>query len=120
MDDQLSQIHQAQPIAGWHPTNEDDYDRLKGRTVVARDNQEVGTLCAVFHPPAELPNPRGAHYFLVESTKLHPRLNGRELYLSEELFQAIEPDRVVLAVPLDRLEGDLVRAPRNLIGWSRK
>lgn len=120
MEEQIGRVNEPHPIANWTPESHEDYDRLRGRTVVAEDGREVGTLCAVFHPPQDMPEARGGHYFLVESTKLEPRLGGRELYLSEQLLKAVEPDRVVLAVPLDRLEGNLVRAPRNLIGWDRR
>jgi hypothetical protein len=119
MAEQPEPVARPGVIANWQPESHEEYDRLKGRTVVARDGQEVGTLCAVFHPPQDVPEARGGHYFLVESTPLEPRLGGSELYLSEQLLDRVEPDRIVLAVPFDRLSGDLVRAPRNLLGWNR-
>ncbi len=119
MTEQSGQVEQPGVIANWQPESHEEYDRLKGRTVFSHDGQEVGTLCAVFHPPQDMPEARGGHYFLVESTPLEPQLGGEELYLSEQLLDRVESDRVVLALPLDRLTGDIVRAPRNLIGWNR-
>jgi hypothetical protein len=117
---QTDQTSQHDPVAGWNPTTDEDYNRLRGQPVFSADGREVGTLCAVFHPPEDEPVERGSHFFLVEATPVEPRFRGEELYLSEQLLQRVEPDRVVLAVPLDQLQGDLIRKPINLIGWNRK
>ena len=111
---------QHRPPANWSPQSHEDYDRLKGRTVFSSDGAEIGALCAVLHPPQDMPEARGGHYFLVESTRLDPGLGGEELYLSEQVLDRVESDRVILAVPRDRLTGDLVRMPVNLHGWNRR
>ena len=119
MTEQTGGIDQTGLSPTWVPQSHEEYDRLKGRTVFSRDGAEIGTLCAVLHPPQDMPEARGGHYFLVESTPLDPGLGGEELYLSEQLLDRVEPERVVLAVPRDRLTGDMIRVPVNLHGWNR-
>lgn len=104
----------------WNPQTHEDYLRLKGRTVYAADGQEVGKLHAIFHPPLEMPEARGHHYFLVETGTLAPKYGEDVLYLSEELLGEVRDDRIILTVPSAELKGDLIRAPHNLASFDRK
>ncbi len=104
----------------WNPQTHEDYQRLKGRAVYAADGQEVGTLRAVFHPPLDMPEARGHHYFLVETGTLAPRYGEDVLYLAEELLGEVHDDRIILTVPSKDLKGDLIRAPHNLGSFDRR
>lgn len=119
MTEHTEGIDQLGLPALWSPDSHEEYDRLKGRAVFSSDGAEIGTICAVLHPPQDMPEARGGHYFLVESTRLDPGFAGNELYLSEQLLDRVEPERVVLAVPRPRLTGDMVRMPVNMHGWNR-
>jgi len=50
----------------WTPTTHEAYDTLKGRDVVSAENEQLGTIAAIFHPKQAMPEARGGHYFLVK------------------------------------------------------
>ena len=91
----------------WTPLTHEDYDTLKGFDVYTSDNEKLGTIEEVCHPPTAMPAARGGHYFRVEPGALKKLFGGQdEIYVPETLISRVDPsdDKVILEVPKAQLD----------------
>jgi hypothetical protein len=106
----------------WNPMSHADYDRLKGFDVYTSDNEKLGTIKEVFHPNADMPQARGAHYFKVEPGMLKQLFSDQdEVYLPERLIRTVETteDRVILEVPKAQVKNQQWTRPRDIETFRR-
>ena len=95
----------------WNPTTHEAYDTLKGRDVVSADNEQLGTIAAIFHPKQAMPEARGGHCFLVKPGILKSWFGkGNEFYVPESAISNVTDDAVLLTYAADQLEAQ---------GWDR-
>ena len=95
----------------WNPTTHEAYDTLKGRDVVSVDNEQLGTIEAIFHPRQAMSEARGGHSFLVKPGMLKSWFGqGREVYVPESAIADVTDDAVLLTYPKDQLAAQ---------GWDR-
>jgi hypothetical protein len=106
----------------WEPQTHEDYDTLKGFDVYASDNARIGRITSVFHPPADMPDARGAHYFLVETGDLAERFGNDEIYIHEPSISEVDADedRVVLEIPSDALRDQSFNRPNDFTNVYRR
>jgi sporulation protein YlmC with PRC-barrel domain len=106
----------------WNPQSHSDYDLLKGYDVYTSDDEKVGTIKDVLHPPTEMPTARGRHYFKVEPGMLKQLFSDQdEFYLPERLIQTVQPqeDKVILEMPKSRLKNADWMQPRDVNSFRR-
>lgn len=90
----------------WNPTTHQDYEQLKGFEVFTSDNEKLGKIDEVYHPPVEMPQARGRHYFKVDPGALKKLFSGQdEVFVSESMIRAIDPteDRIILEAPKSQI-----------------
>jgi hypothetical protein len=96
----------------WTPTTHADYDHLKGRAVFSADGEKLGSIDAIFHPEAPMPEARGGHVFLVKPGMLKSWFGGgEEFYVPETAISDVAEDAVTLSYAKERLEAQ---------GWGAK
>lgn len=107
----------------WTSTSDGDYERLKGKTVYTSDDEEVGTITAIFHPtpaakaPPDLPAP---HYLLVDGSRLTGPGSADELYMPASAISGVEEDRITIAWPRDELENQGWGSRPEMIDEARR
>ncbi|RIK40478.1 MAG: hypothetical protein DCC58_13815 [Chloroflexi bacterium] len=86
----------------WNPTTHQDYERLKGFEVYTSDDEKLGKIDEVFHPPVDMPQARGGHYFRVDPGMLKKLFTDQdEIFISEQMIRTVSTndDKIVLEVP---------------------
>ena len=109
-------------MTSWNPTTHADYDVLKGFEVFTRDNEKLGEVKEIFHPPTEMPAARGSHYFRVEPGTMKKLFSNQdEVFVSESMIQTVQPaeDKIILSVPKNRIEQEDWSRPRNFDTFRR-
>jgi hypothetical protein len=87
----------------WNPMTHADYDALKGCDVFSSDDEKVGTVDAVFHPPAAVPTAPGGHYFAVKPGLLKSLFGADEVYVPETAIRTVADGKVTLGFAKDAL-----------------
>jgi hypothetical protein len=90
----------------WNPTTHQDYEQLKGFEVFTSDDEKLGKIDEVFHPPVEMPQARGRHYFKVDPGTLKKLFSDQdEVFVSESMIRRVDTadDRIVLEVPKSQI-----------------
>ncbi len=99
----------------WSPDIYEDYDALKGLTVVSADGERLGTIEAILRPKQPRPQARGRHYVLV-TLGMRTRCFGQasEIYIPESAIANVSTDAVRLTYATDQLEAQgWEQAPAN-------
>ena len=106
----------------WSPRSHQDYENLKGFEVFTSDNEKLGKIDEVFHPPVDMPQARGSHYFKVNPGPLKKLFTDQdEVFVSESLISRVEPtdDRIILEVPKSRIGQTNWSRPANYDTFRR-
>ncbi len=99
-------------ITTWNPATHEDYDTLKGMTVLSSDGEKLGTIETIFHPKQAMPEARGGHFFLVKPGMLKSWFGkGSEFYVPETAITSVTDDGVRLSYAKDQLEAQ---------GWDQQ
>jgi ribosomal 30S subunit maturation factor RimM len=106
----------------WNPMTHADYEILKGFDVYTSDDEKLGTIKEVLHPPTEMPQARGNHYFKVEPGKMKQLFSDQdEVFVPEQLIRRVDTreDKVILEVPKARVKDQEWTRPRNIDTFRR-
>lgn len=97
-----------------------DFERLKGRAVYSSDCKLVGTVAHVYHPLRPEPNRAHCRYVLIKRRTLRAPLAGRELYVPEAVLKTVEPNRVILDYPQNRIAAQGWTVPPPDLTWFHR
>lgn len=86
-----------------------DFERLKGRDVQSADGARLGNVIHIYHPLRYRPAATNHHYLLVARGRWPLWCVDHHLYVPEAALRAITPERIVLAVRRDQIQG---------LGWA--
>jgi len=112
-----SVIHMsANSMTAWTPQTDEDYDALKGCTVFSSDDEQVGTVAAIFHPQATTPATSGRHYFAVKPGMLKSLFGADEVYIPETAIRTVANGKVTLGFAKAALQGQNWTA--KPAGWT--
>lgn len=106
----------------WNPTTHQDYEQLKGFEVFTSDNEKLGKIDEVYHPPMDMPQARGNHYFRVNPGSLKKLFTDQdEVFVAETMIRKVEPtdDRIILEVPKSQIKQTNWSRPANYDTFRR-
>jgi hypothetical protein len=100
-----SVIHMtAETTPVWNPQTHEDYDALKGYEVFSSDNEQVGTVAAVFLPETAMPATEGGHYFAVKPGMFKSLFGADEVYIPESAVRTVADGKLTLGIAKTALQ----------------
>ena len=103
----------------WQPTSHDDYETLKGFDVYSSDDEKLGTITEVLHPPTVssiTATGTDRHYFLIDPGTLKQLFSDQdEVFVSEVMIREVWPqeDKVILSLTKDRVQDAAWNPPED-------
>jgi len=89
----------------WTPTTDADYELLKGKEIISREGEKLGTISEIIHPDHATNPGDGGHFFLFDPGMVKSWFGGlEEAYLPESTIFSVTDEGVMIGLTEEQIK----------------